>query len=498
MYNRKPSRLVAGLVTVGIALSVATLAPSASAAKKKATKKAATTVATTPPTTAKPAAAAATKDIVDTAVGAGTFKTLVTAVQAGGLVDTLKGAGPFTVFAPTDAAFDKVPKAILDTVLADKKRLVDILTYHVIAGKVTAADVVKLDGKTAKTVNGAELKINVKDGKVILNDTVMVTTTDIMATNGVIHVIDAVLLPPVDAAPAAGATTTTAATPAAAGLKDIVDTAAGAGSFKTLLAAATAAGLVDTLKSAGPFTVFAPTDEAFAKIPKATLDGILADKKQLTAILTYHVVAGKVLAADVVKLDGKSAKTVNGADVSIAVKDGKVTLNGNVNVLKTDVLASNGVIHVIDSVLLPPAAGAAPAAAPAAGTIIDVATKNGSFKTLLAAVDAAGLTSTLQGAGPFTVFAPTDQAFNVLPKETVAAVLKDKKLLTEILTYHVLAGRVTAANVIAKHDFKTLNGKSLTVRLANGLVYIGGAQILITDVPASNGIIHVIDTVLIP
>ncbi len=491
MRNRKPLRLMAGLVSAAIAVSLATVAAPANAAKKKAAK-ATTTAATT--ATTKAVAVSATKDIVDTAVGAGTFKTLVSAVQAGGLVETLKGAGPFTVFAPTDAAFDKVPKAVLDTVLADKKRLVDILTYHVIAGKVTAADVVKLDGKTAKTVNGAEIKINVKDGKVILNDSVVVTTTDIMATNGVIHVIDAVLLPPVDATPA------TPATPAAAGLKDIVDTAAGAGSFKTLLAAATAAGLVDTLKGAGPFTVFAPTDEAFAKIPKATLDGILADKKQLTAILTYHVVAGKVLAADVVKLDGKSAKTVNGADVSIAVKDGKVTLNGNVSVLKTDVLASNGVIHVIDSVLLPPAAGAAPAAAApaAAGTIIDVATKNGSFKTLLAAVDAAGLTSTLQGAGPFTVFAPTDQAFNVLPKETVAAVLKDKKLLTEILTYHVLAGKVTAANVIAKHDWKTLNGKVLTVRLANGLVYIGGAQILITDVAASNGVIHVIDTVLIP
>ena len=134
--------------------------------------------------------------------------------------------------------------------------------------------------------------------------------------------------------------------------KDIVDTAVAAGQFKTLVAAVKAAGLVETLKGDGPFTVFAPTDEAFAKIPKEKLEALLKDKKALTAILTYHVVPGKVLAADVVKLD--SAKTVEGQPIKIVTKDGKVTVNG-VNVIKTDILCKNGVIHVIDGVLLPPA-----------------------------------------------------------------------------------------------------------------------------------------------
>jgi transforming growth factor-beta-induced protein len=447
----------------------------------------------------KVAVKAAKKDLVDTAVGAGSFKTLVAAVQAAGLVETLKGAGPFTVFAPTDAAFAKLPKATIDGLLADKKALTDILTYHVVAGKVLAADVVKLNGQSAATVNGAKVAIAVSGGKVTLNGNVNVLTTDVLASNGVIHVIDTVLLPP--AAPKPAATTPPATTPA---LKDIVDTAAANGSFKTLLTAATAAGLVDTLKSAGPFTVFAPTDEAFAKIPKATLDGLLADKKALTDVLTYHVVAGKVLAADVIKLNGQSAKTVNGASVAIAVAGGKVTLNGNVNVILTDVLTSNGVIHVIDAVLLPPAAApASPAAAtPAAvkGNIVDVAVADGRFKTLAAALGAAGLVDTLKGAGPFTVLAPTDAAFNILPKETITVLLKpeNKKLLTDILTYHVIPGKVTAADIIKKHDYVTVNGKIVRVRLANGLVYIGGAQVLITDVPATNGVIHVIDTVLIP
>jgi len=131
---------------------------------------------------------------------------------------------------------------------------------------------------------------------------------------------------------------------------DIVDVAVGAGSFNTLVAAVQAADLVDTLKGEGPYTVFAPTDEAFAKIPKADLDALLADKKKLTAVLTYHVVPGKVMAADVVKLD--SATTVQGESVTILVSDGGVKVD-DANVVKTDIVTSNGVIHVIDTVLMP-------------------------------------------------------------------------------------------------------------------------------------------------
>lgn len=138
-------------------------------------------------------------------------------------------------------------------------------------------------------------------------------------------------------------------------MHDIIDTAVAAGSFKTLAAAVTAAGLVPTLKGTGPFTVFAPTDAAFAKLPAGTVEALLADLPKLTAILTYHVVAGKVMAADVMTMDGKSAATVNGATVAISTKDG-VHLNGLSKVVTTDIVCTNGVIHVIDTVLLPPAA----------------------------------------------------------------------------------------------------------------------------------------------
>jgi transforming growth factor-beta-induced protein len=277
-------------------------------------------------------------DIVDTAVADGRFTTLVAAVQAAGLVDTLKGAGPFTVFAPTDEAFAKLPAGTVENLLKPEnlETLKNILLYHVVSGNVMAADVVTLDGKTADTVAGSAVNISVKDGNVFLNETVQVIITDIVTINGVIHVIDTVLLPP-------------------AKLADIVDTAVADGRFTTLVAAVQAAGLVDTLKGAGPFTVFAPTDEAFAKLPAGTVENLLKPEnlETLKNILLYHVVAGKVMAADVVTLDGKTADTVAGSAVNISVKDGKVFLNENVQVIITDIETTNGVIHVIDTVLLP-------------------------------------------------------------------------------------------------------------------------------------------------
>ena len=161
--------------------------------------------------------------------------------------------------------------------------------------------------------------------------------------------------------------------------KDIVDTAVGAGSFKTLAKALEVAGLVDTLKGKGPFTVFAPTDAAFAKVPKETLDALLADKAKLTAVLTYHVVAGQVLAKDVVRLD--SAKTVQGSDVAIKVADGKVMIN-QAKVLKTDIRTTNGVIHVIDAVILPPAeTSAAPAPLAPGGAVSTASATLGSCRS---------------------------------------------------------------------------------------------------------------------
>ena len=268
-------------------------------------------------------------DIVDIAVEAGSFNTLVAAVQAAGLVDALKGEGPFTVFAPSDEAFAKLPEGTVEALLEDPEgALTRILLYHVVPGKVMAADV--SDGLTAETLRGAEVSFSVMDGKVMINDAEIVAT-DIEASNGVIHVIDSVILPP----------------------EDLVDVAIGAGSFNTLVAAVQAAGLEEALRGKGPFTVFAPTDEAFAKLPEGTVEALLADPEALAEILLYHVISGKVMAADVA--DGLEAETLQGSMVRFAIhSDGKPAIQDAL-ILATDIEAFNGVIHVIDTVILPPA-----------------------------------------------------------------------------------------------------------------------------------------------
>lgn len=279
------------------------------------------------------------------------------------------------------------------------------------------------------------------------------------------------------------------ATAAKTEAKNIVETAAAAGSFNTLLAAAKAAGLAETLSIGGPFTVFAPTDAAFAKLPEGTVEALLADPEKLKGILLYHVVNGTVTSDAVVKLD--SAKTLQGQNVTVKVEDGKVRIN-NATVTAADVRASNGVIHVIDTVILPPAAPSK--------NIVEVAVGAGSFSILVDAVTAADLAATLSGEGPFTVFAPTDEAFAKLPPGTVQNLLKpeNKEKLTSILLHHVVAGKVEAKDVVGLSEATLLSGKKLPIAVSEEGVRIGTAKVIATDVAASNGVIHVIDTVLIP
>ncbi|MFM7174057.1 MAG: fasciclin domain-containing protein, partial [Caldilinea sp.] len=286
---------------------------------------------------------------------------------------------------------------------------------------------------------------------------------------------------------------------APAELGTIVDIAVGAGDFNTLVAAVTAAGLVETLQGEGPFTVFAPTDAAFAALPEGTVEALLEDPAgALTDILLYHVVAGKVLSGDL--SDGMTAETVLGAPITVGIADGVVTIN-DATVVVADIEASNGVIHVIDAVILPPAEeeAAAEEASAELGTIVDIAVGAGDFNTLVAAVTAAGLVETLQGEGPFTVFAPTDAAFAALPEGTVEALLEDPAgALTDILLYHVVAGKVLSGDLSDGMTAETVLGAPITVGIADGVVTINDATVVVADIEASNGVIHVIDAVILP
>ena len=275
-----------------------------------------------------------------------------------------------------------------------------------------------------------------------------------------------------------------------AGSNDIVSAALADGRFGTLATALTEAKLVATLQGKGPFTVFAPTDKAFSKLPKDTVATLLKpeNRKQLQAILTYHVLSGSVDLAGA--LAAKQAKTVRGADVKIGFSDGRVRVN-DAAILNADIQCSNGIIHVIDSVILPPEP---------ANDIASVAKKAGSFKTLLAAVEAAGLTKILTGEEPVTVFAPTDQAFAALPDGTVESLLKpeNRDQLIAILSLHVVSGKVSAGDALNTKKAKSLSNSALKFGIIDGVFKVNNATIVKTDVLCDNGVIHVIDSVLLP
>jgi len=277
------------------------------------------------------------------------------------------------------------------------------------------------------------------------------------------------------------------ATTAAWGEKStIVETAVAAGDFGTLATALRTAGLVEALSGEGPFTVFAPTDAAFARLPKGTVEGLLKPESRdtLTNILTYHVVPGLVPASAVVDLEFGTA--LNGQRFDVAVTDGGVRVAG-VQVVKTDIECSNGIIHVIDAVMMP-----------SAKDIVATAVEAGTFRTLVAALKAAELVEVLQGKGPFTVFAPTDEAFAALPEGTVASLLKpeNRDKLVSILKYHVVSGRVYS-DQLSNGKVATLSGSKLTVDLHDG-ARINDARVAVANLDTTNGVVHVIDRVLLP
>jgi uncharacterized surface protein with fasciclin (FAS1) repeats len=270
--------------------------------------------------------------------------------------------------------------------------------------------------------------------------------------------------------------------------KTIVQTAVEAGNFNTLVTAVKAAGLVDTLNGNTNFTVFAPTDEAFSKVDPATLQSLLQpeNKGQLTSVLTYHVLPGRVNARDAYDLN--STGTVNGQRLALDFRGDSLKVNDS-TIVVTDIQCSNGVIHVIDSVLLPKF-----------DSIPATATAAGKFNTLLAAVGAAGLGEVLSGPGPFTVFAPTDEAFAALPEGTVESLLKpeNKQKLVDILKYHVISGRVYANDAVKAGQAKTLLGRTVDVNLSAEGIQINDASVVAKNIDTTNGVIHVIDSVLIP
>ena len=423
--------------------------------------------------------------IVDVAVANGSFTTLVAALEATGLDVTLSDMdSSFTVFAPTDDAFALLGDETIAALLDDTDTLTDILTYHVIGAEIDSSAAISSAGSTVEMVNGDSTGLSL-DGDNLLVNTVTVTTVDVEADNGVIHVIDAVLIPPADKG-----------TPT----MNIVDTAVSAGDFGTLVTALQAAGLDATLADeTQTFTVFAPTDAAFALIDPDTLDLLLDDTEALSDVLLQHVVSGEVSSVTAYTLNGLSATTVSGAEIPVAINSELDTLTfGGATVTTTDIYTTNGVIHVIDMVVVADVELPSPPA-----SIVDVAVANGSFTTLVAALQATGLDTVLDDPdATFTVFAPTDAAFGLLGQGAVGALLDDPDTLKNILLYHVIQGSEVlqdGALTVAQSEANKVemaNGAKTALSLANNTLFVNKSAVALADVMADNGVIHVVDQVI--
>ena len=403
--------------------------------------------------------------VVDIIVNSENHNTLETAVIQADLAGTLSGDGPFTVFAPTDAAFDALPDGILDQVLADNDVLTAILLHHVHSGNALSTDL--SDGMEVPTLNDDIITVSI-DGEVVMIDMATVTVADIIASNGVVHVIDMVLLPATDD-------------------QTVMSIIANSPAHTILEEAVLAAELDGTLSGDGPFTVFAPSDDAFDGLPAGALDLILANTEQLTDLLLNHVHSGNVLSTDL--SDGMMVPTLNETELTVSI-DGMTVMIDLATVTQADLTASNGVVHVIDKVLLPDFGQEDT-------TVYSIIKASPIHTTLEAAIDAAGLGETLSGDGPFTVFAPTDDAFDALPAGALDDLLADIPLLTEILKHHVHSGNVLSTDLSDGMEVPTLNDDVLVVSIDAGSVMIDMSTVIQPDIVANNGVVHVINAVLV-
>tara|TARA_B100002051_G_scaffold179707_2_gene170150 strand:+ start:1950 stop:3881 length:1932 start_codon:yes stop_codon:yes gene_type:complete len=461
--------------------------------------------------------------------------TLKTAIDACALDGVLSGSGPLTLFAPTDAAFNLLPAGTVTALLNDIPQLTDILKHHVVADSVTSG--MLSNGQIVMTLLGTDITVTINASGVFIENA-QVTLADLVADNGVVHVIDAVLLPTTDCNGITGGTAlldscgtcqlayiynfqTNVPTfvdnanilvagvdynPATEALifpdnpnnplwvsdptlctNSIYDIVSNSNDHTTLKTAIDACALDGVLSGSGPFTLFAPTDAAFNLLPAGTVTALLNDIPQLTNILKHHVVADSVMSG--MLSNGQIVTTLLGTDVTVTINSSGVFVD-NAQVTMVDLVADNGVVHVIDAVLLPPT--------PQTNTIYDIVSNSADHTTLKTAIDACALDGVLSGSGPFTLFAPTDAAFNLLPAGTVTALLNDIPQLTDILKHHVVADSVTSGMLSNGQIVMTLLSTDITVTINASGVFIDNAQVVVADIVADNGVVHVIDAVLLP
>jgi uncharacterized surface protein with fasciclin (FAS1) repeats len=410
-------------------------------------------------------------DVATLAGQADSLTMLLTLVEKAGLTDALRAEGPITVFAPTDRAMGKINAQLYESLLQPKNRdtLRKVLLGHVAKGRLTAREAIRAG--SVKTLAGTYLYLHRNPRDEPMANDAIIAKADLHASNGVVHVIDTVLVPK----------------------PDLIATARAQGNFKTFLTAVKAAGLTETLRKAGPLTILAPTDEAFAELGKDKIAELLQpeSKDKLAEILRFHVVPGWKHTYDKQGMD--YLPTLQGGFIPIyspSAAHWKVRLGG-ASIERMNVDASNGVLHAIDRVLMPKP------------SILKLAAEDGRFDTLLTALKAADLDGRLTAGGPVTVFAPTDEAFAALPDGALEKLVapEGREKLTAILKYHVVPGVVQSEEILGRPGIRfaqTLHGGKLEFTVDDGKPSVGGASVIQADIEGGDGMIHVIDRVLLP
>lgn len=423
----------------------------------------------------------ATDDIVAIAIANSNLSTLVTAITTAELTSTLQAAGPYTVFAPTNAAFDKLEDGVLEVLLDNPDALADVLKYHVVSGKVMSTDL--STGNVQTLLEGKTIAVNVDMG-VTLNGSASVITADVEASNGVVHLIDEILLPEGFELPKLSIVSIASETP----------------SLSILVEALTMfPDLVDALSADGSYTVFAPTNDAFTAllgvIGQTDLEDVPEDV--IERLLKYHVISGASLMSTDLS-DGQMAATILSADDEVTVEiDGNSVYINNAMVTTANVEASNGIVHIIDAVLVPELEMSI------VNTIVEPAYFNSDFSILTEAVVTAGLLETLiNPEANFTLFAPNNDAFEAAGITSLEGLTANN--LTPILTYHVIGTEIFADALPATGSAVTTLGGDFYLSINDNGAYINGLTMITAATLADgaldydNGVVHLINRTLVP
>lgn len=413
--------------------------------------------------------------IADVAASRTNLSTLSSALDLANLTDTLDSDIEYTILAPTNNAFNSLPEALLTELDDNPLRLAEVLTYHVILGRITAEELA--EQRFIETVQGQTLYItNVAGGQTVNGQTVLLEA-DIEASNGLVHIVDRVLLP------------TTYETEATVNIAEIIGQRA---EFSTMLAAVLAAGYGTEFQAPGQYTLLAPTNQAFANLPEGELDRLLANPDAMREVILYHTLPGVFTEGDINA--ATSLATIAGPPIIIEDQpfSSEVLLNGTADLQLTNLQANNGIVHQVNQVLLPPVPQAVP-------SLADIVAEDERLTTLAEAAELAGIRQTLVDTQGLTLLAPTDTAFESLPDGTLELLLVEPEdQLQQVLLYHMLPQPQTQEELIQQRLLQTLAGSPILLFEQDGEFTVNGARFNTVDIEASNGVVHLIDSVILP